>query len=175
MIAQDSSGWWVPAPPGSVVSRYQRAATETLAEVYRHCTGFKTAITAGAHVGVWPRILAEQFDKVIAVEPDPVNWQCLSRNLADENRAILLNVALSSEEGQAPWARSDSNTGKHKIDRNGGTLVKTITIDSLDLPACDLICLDVEGYELKALQGANATVADFSPVILFEDRIWVQR
>ena len=48
-------------------------------------------------------------------------------------------------------------------------MTRVSTIDDLDLYACDLICLDVEGYELAALKGANATLADFQPVVLFED------
>ena len=168
-MIEHANGWWVPAPASSVVARYTKAAEETLAEVYRHVRGWDLAVCAGAHVGVWPRMLAERFAKVVAFEPDPINYACAERNLEDEPRIMLFSDALSDREGMAPWAHSNSNTGKHKIDRNGGHVVRTVTIDSLELPACDLICLDVEGYELKALKGSNATLADFAPVVLFED------
>ena len=42
------------------------------------------------------------------------------------------------------------------------------TIDSLHLRHCDLIKIDVEGMELEVLQGAEATLRRFSPVIYFE-------
>ena len=37
-----------------------------------------------------------------------------------------------------------------------------------DWPVCDLIALDVEGYEFRALQGAARTVELFRPTIIWE-------
>lgn len=168
-VIELARGWWVPSPASSVVARYTVAAEETLAELYQHVRAFNLAVQAGAHVGVWPRMLAERFAKVVAFEPDPVNSVCAAKNLADYPGVILLDRALSDREELAPWGHSNSNTGKHKICPRGCDLVRTVTIDSLDLPACDLICLDVEGYELPALRGAAATVRQHRPVVLFED------
>jgi hypothetical protein len=41
-------------------------------------------------------------------------------------------------------------------------------IDDLNLPSCDLIHLDVEGYEAAALQGAIETIKKFKPVVIIE-------
>jgi hypothetical protein len=46
--------------------------------------------------------------------------------------------------------------------------VPTLRLDDLALHACDLIYLDVEGYELFALQGAKETIAKYKPVIACE-------
>ena len=43
-----------------------------------------------------------------------------------------------------------------------------IPIDSLPLSSCDLIQLDIEGYELEALKGAKETIEKFNPVIVVE-------
>jgi len=45
-----------------------------------------------------------------------------------------------------------------------------MTIDDLGLDACDLIQLDVEGFEAKVLQGASQTITRCRPVIMVEDR-----
>lgn len=170
LIEQNAQGWWVPAPASSVVARYQKAAEETLAEVYKHVRGWDLAVCAGAHVGVWPKMLAEKFKSVWSFEPDPVNYECAVRNLESSVNTVTYKRALSDESGEAPWARSDSNTGKHKIDDNGEETVRTERIDFFDFwPACDLITLDVEGYEYPALRGATGTVEKFRPVVLFED------
>ncbi len=43
-----------------------------------------------------------------------------------------------------------------------------MTIDALDLPVCDLIYLDLEGYELFALRGAADTLERCRPVVAVE-------
>lgn len=45
-----------------------------------------------------------------------------------------------------------------------------VTIDSLDLPGCDLIVLDTEGTEPLAIDGAMQTIEKFKPVLMIEDR-----
>jgi hypothetical protein len=45
-----------------------------------------------------------------------------------------------------------------------------LTIDSLSLPNCDLIYLDIEGYEMLALFGAANTISNYFPVIAVEDK-----
>jgi Methyltransferase FkbM domain len=44
-----------------------------------------------------------------------------------------------------------------------------VTIDSLNLTACDLIKIDCDGPELAILQGAEATIARCRPVIYCEN------
>lgn len=46
--------------------------------------------------------------------------------------------------------------------------IKIITIDSLNLPRCDLLHLDVEEFEPNVLQGAEKTIAKYKPVIILE-------
>ena len=46
--------------------------------------------------------------------------------------------------------------------------IPMITIDSLNLNGCDLIALDVEGYEQGVLQGSINTIRKYKPVIIAE-------
>ena len=41
-------------------------------------------------------------------------------------------------------------------------------IDDLNLQQCDLIHLDVEGYEEKVINGALETIKKFKPVVIVE-------
>jgi hypothetical protein len=41
-------------------------------------------------------------------------------------------------------------------------------IDDLNLECCDLIHLDIEGYELHALMGARNTIEKHQPLIVLE-------
>lgn len=139
-----------------------------------------TAICAGAHVGIMPFVYARAgFEHVLAFEPDPLNFECAVKNLNAQlpNSTVvkLSQCALGNGRG---WARIDhdtENSGKSHI----GTLhnvsqvkfaevVPVTAIDQFQLQACDLIQLDIEGYELLALEGAVDTVRQHRPVIVVE-------
>ena len=45
-------------------------------------------------------------------------------------------------------------------------MIPTFTIDQLELPVCDLIWLDVEGYEGEVLTGAQETIDRTSPFLI---------
>jgi hypothetical protein len=50
----------------------------------------------------------------------------------------------------------------------GGTDFEVIRIDDLGVTNCDLLCLDVEGYEHFAIQGALDTIRASWPTIVLE-------
>lgn len=56
----------------------------------------------------------------------------------------------------------------HKVeyDKSGG--IPTFLIDDMQLEHCDLIFLDVEGFELEALKGATETIKKFGPLVMAE-------
>ena len=179
-IALHESGWWAPAQVGGSMSRWQQSAIEHLEVALRHANGRQVAVQAGSHIGVWPVELSRHFRHVHTFEADKVNRDCAMRNIYGLNRAnvTLHPEALGAEAGEIGWYRSISNSGKHKPaspmplwNRKGfihGT-VPVITLDSLELVECDLLCLDVEGFELPALQGAERTIREFRPAILVEE------
>jgi FkbM family methyltransferase len=54
------------------------------------------------------------------------------------------------------------------LDDEAGEAVEVITLDSLDLAACHLIKIDVEGMELDVLRGASKTIKKHRPLIYME-------
>jgi FkbM family methyltransferase len=174
-IAQHESGWWLPAQVGGSFAKWMQSAGGHIHAAMEYVEARDIAVQAGAHVGIWPWVLSDAFRRVYTFEADEVNYECASRNLDDylSTEITLIKAALGAQCGTLPWSRSLSNTGKHKIDTKGrgiaaGT-VDVVTIDSLDLPSCGLICLDIEGYEQAALKGGTATIERFRPVVLIED------
>jgi hypothetical protein len=51
---------------------------------------------------------------------------------------------------------------------SGDGEIPMVTIDAFRLPVCDLIYLDVEGYEYFALLGAGETLRRCRPVVVTE-------
>lgn len=125
------------------------------------------AVQAGGNCGLWPIWLAARYRRVFTFEPDPVNFHCLDNN-------VPLNVtrwraALGESPGRVSIVPEDmTNCGAHYV--QDGDEVPMIAVDSLNLKACDFLCLDIEGYELLALRGARNTIEKFKPTIQIEDK-----
>lgn len=125
-------------------------------------------IQAGGHQGMYPRLLLNHFKKVYTFEPDPTNFYYLKNNCWQEE-IVKINAAIGAYERNVSLYRWHSNnTGciVAKDDPDGN--IPVVTLDSLNLEACDLIQLDVERYEMYALMGAIKTIEKFKPVIVCE-------
>lgn len=130
------------------------------------CKGRMLAVQAGGNVGVWASHLAKTFDTVFTVEPDATNYECLTRNVPAN--VTHQRAGFGAQAGGIALVNVQGNAGAHYI--CGGGSIPIITIDSLDLPGCDLLILDVEGSEPAALYGAEQTIRRFRPVIMFEEK-----
>lgn len=140
--------------------------------ILHHVAGRCVCVQAGGACGVWPLEFAKHFESVITFEPDPTNFHCLVWNCNKNKRIACFNAGLYNENCMASMRLHESeewNCGAYYIDPNGGE-IELKQIDSLELTACDLIQLDVEGYELEALQGAKETIEKFSPVVVIEEK-----
>lgn len=124
------------------------------------------AVQAGGHVGLFPRQLSKYFSFVWTFEAIPQTADCLSLNLQHYPNVLVTNAALGEEMGKSIFAARRS--GRSRMDSTGDIFVDRVTIDSLSLPRCDLIYLDIEGSELRALAGAKETIEKYRPVIVLE-------
>lgn len=140
----------------------------------------RTVIQAGGNCGVWPRALAPHFDAVYTFEPDPKNYFALRWNTKELANVHTFNAALGAQAGLVTLTIPDhelDNCGAIMIDPDGVESTRSVTnplpmyrIDGFDLPAVDLIYLDIEGYELNALKGAERTIELCKPIITLEDK-----
>ena len=134
---------------------------------YTHLNQFRTVIQAGGNIGVYPATMAKQFERVITVEPDTVNYQALLLNVAGHDNIDHAQAAFGDKHGTASVDHVyPNNIGAHQL--KAGTDVKVIRIDSFGVDDCDFIQLDIEGYEHLALLGAEKTIKKTYPVITLE-------
>ena len=124
-------------------------------------------VQAGGGLGMYPRLLSEIFNVVYTFEPDPLNFFCLVNNCQKDN-IIKINGALGDRHKMVAVNRASmDNVGMHKVVENG--IIPQFTIDDLKMEHCDLIMLDIEGYESYALAGAVATLDSFKPLVICEN------
>ena len=138
-----------------------------LAESYKFINNFRTVIQAGGNIGVYPATMAQQFERVITVEPDTVNYQALLLNVAGSDNIEHSQAAFGDKEGTAAIDHIyPENIGAHQL--KAGNDIKVITIDSLDVHDCDFLQLDIEGSEHQAILGAERTIKKTYPIITLE-------
>ena len=145
-----------------------------------------TIVDAGSNIGgfvLWVNDILNENCKIIAIEPEPNNFNVLSANVKDNkiSNVILYNSALGdscgfcivkNEGGHskiepvniAPTDVDLVSTENDKLIRSNtrcdyGNIIRIITIDSIlsemKLRHVDLIKIDVEGSEYKLLVGAK--------------------
>lgn len=130
--------------------------------------GEGVAVQAGGACGVWPFYLSRHFPRVVTFEPDPDNYRALLMNVAGTS-VECLHGALSDRVGHCALRQGEPhNVGTWYTEP--GDEIATYTIDSLQLDRVALICLDVEGAELAALQGAAYTLKQYKPVVMIEEK-----
>lgn len=130
------------------------------------CKKHDVCIQAGGFIGVWPKYLSKHFERVLTFEVVPELYECMVRNTEDCKNVELFPMALGHvNELEKLFIRSG---GRSLVGREGNTFVKQLAVDSLDLPACDAMFIDVEGWETQVFRGARKTIERFSPVIQAE-------
>lgn len=159
-------GWWWPKADNGAWSGPADDFPGLRDLVLSHARGRELILQAGGCCGMYPRLWSQDFDRVVTAEPDPLNFHCLTLNNPDD-RIRKINAALGYDRvGVSIRVQDKSNLGMNQV-REGGSIPQ-IQIDDLELDACDVIQLDVEGYEFLALKGGIHTVAKYRPVIVVE-------
>ncbi len=148
----------------------QNNLTELSNKILPFLKSKKLMVQAGGNCGFLLSTFIEHFDTIYTFEPDPVNFYCLNQNVTSP-KVIKLQSCLGNVPYPVKTQQLIREGRKHDIGGvhvNGDGVTPTLTIDSLNLPYCDLIQLDVEGYELNALKGAVKTINKFNPVLCIE-------
>ncbi len=131
----------------------------------------KLVVQAGGNCGMYARFYGNYFEEIYTFEPHPDNFRCLQLNCSDSKYHVH-NVGLGKSFINAtlkhPSGKKRRNMGVWQVQENPEGSIKIITIDSLNLPRCDLLHLDVEEFEPAVLQGAEETIGKYKPVIILE-------
>ena len=156
---------------------------ETSALFYEHARDARVVLDIGSFTGYFTLMAAAANPnaKLFAFEPVPRIYERLSRQVelnGLQDRATILNVAVSSESGTArfhvpntlfPTSGSLNPDGFRDYE---GQLIEVpmVTVDSQvpeDLHV-DLLKLDVEGFEDKAMEGMKRIIDQCKPTMFVE-------
>lgn len=146
-----------------------------------------SVLDIGTNIGTTLLQLARRVGKggsVQGFEPDPANFAKATRNLklnAWADHARVANVALGSESGQLKMFQvSPKNRGMNRIlpaaqaEPSGFPSVEVAVrvlddfLEEAQITRVDLVKIDVEGFEMNVLRGAQRLLSEMRPVLFIE-------
>jgi FkbM family methyltransferase len=136
----------------------------------------KTIIDAGANIGLATLQLASRYPaaQIVAVEPDPANFEILVRNTSHLSLVTRLQAAIWWREESVKVANSHDEAWALQISEAGdaaGQQISGITIDAIQRQqgwaTIDVLKLDIEGAE-KAVLAHSSTWIDQVKMLIVE-------
>lgn len=169
--------FWIPAGQKYVLP-FNLAEMET--EIYGSGAHYvqpgEIVLDCGANVGTFARFaLQAGAARVVAIEPSPVNLECLRRNFEREiaaGRMILVPKGVWHEEGEMDLMVDPANRAADSfvMQREAATQAARVPLTTIDKLVQDLgldrvhfIKMDIEGAETNALRGARNVLKQHRP------------
>ena len=127
-------------------------------------------VDAGANIGIYSQFLARCVGAtgiVHSFEPSPENFERLQSATRKLANVRLSQAAVGEFSGTAALYLSDKLNVDHRTYATEEDSRRTVSIDVLALDdyfkpgqRVDLVKMDIQGYELHALRGADRVLAD---------------
>jgi FkbM family methyltransferase len=146
-----------------------------VADFIRASQGPVCSIDVGANIGdTIVALLKDGQDRFLAIEPNPVFFQCLTRNMAGVPNVQLLNSVCSAEDGFVTYNVSTTRgTARFEKADSSGQSFQTNQLDTIvtqfpGFARCNFLKIDTDGHDFDILRGARNLIAEAKPAILFE-------
>ena len=134
----------------------------------------KVVFDVGAYIGTHTIYVSKigSPETVYAFEPDPKNFGLLKKNIEANSldNVVPINKGVWEFDGTVSFRIADaSNRGISKVDYAGDTTIQVVSLDKFCSDGeCGCIKIDIEGNELKVLEGARKIITDNRPVLAIE-------
>ena len=160
MKIEKVNGFWVPSADVHLQDWKQnnnftqsKCSDKFLTFIENNALKFNHVLDIGAWVGTWTMKINPFCGRVVAFEPDPLHYECLVKNVPEEVETHQL--AVGNDKKMISLSEDNFTQAKRVV---GEGNIPMVTIDSLNFTDVDLIKIDVEGYEMEVLKGADKTL-----------------
>lgn len=178
---KDVNGWKVPYHD-KIIAKQCEPFPNTIYQQHildwalSHTTNFDIAIDIGANIGLHTLRLSNKFEHVYSFEPFGLNYLCLSENTKNISNVTKYKIGLGSKQGNLHICLpkdSDNCGAASLVDFKNSQLkleqekIEIKRLDDFNLSP-SLIKIDVQGYELEVLKGAEQTIKKYHPILIVE-------
>lgn len=109
----------------------------------------------------------DSYNSIIACEPDKINYGKLVSNIEKNNWNKVTPYMIGLSDEAATLMFQSSGTTMSKIEQTGEEKIAVDTIDHLlNGQPVSVIKMDIEGFELAALRGAENTIKTYRPMLM---------
>ena len=167
MNIEKVNNFWLPSADGQI-EQWRKKGTpfmqdKCLNNFVKYCDTqnkkFKTVLDVGAWCGTWSKTIQPYCKRVIAFEPDKTNFECLQKNMGPFNHVTCNRLAIGDKLCNVSLTQ-ESATQNTRIEKESSDIqdVQMFNIDYWNYDDVDMIKIDVEGYEMRVLEGAHKTL-----------------
>ena len=167
-------------------NNYDRFEIECLKQIIKNGD---IVVDLGANIGYYTLILAQLVGKsghVYAFEPEPSNFEILSKNVKENkhDNVTLVQKAVSDKNGKVKLYVSKRNLSSHRIfdaeDKRKSIEVDVTTLDEYFQKSKKLvkfIKMDVEGAEGATILGASKIIEDSKNLVIMMEYFpkWIKK
>lgn len=183
---KQSKGLWFPDRDehfSELMSEDQQYQSVQLDAACSFMKDRKIFIDIGAHVGIWTRMAMQRgFKLFMAIEPHPLNFECLTKNTEGLN-GIITNMAVGTSDFVELTEHKANNTGAVStkpadkgikcLNFNKESPIdfdKLIAEHNIQKNEC-LIKIDVEGSELDVVKAMRPVIMKLKPAMVVEQKL----
>ena len=155
---------------------YEKRNVEIIKRLVRGWRG--VFLDVGANFGNHTVLLADNFDRVAALEPNPLTIERLRRNLELNglDHVRVLEFGLSDQDAELPFHDEvGSNPGASRFLDNipSAATLRAVrlgddVVKEFALSPVEAIKIDVEGHEEQVIAGLAETISSDRPIVVFE-------
>ena len=167
--------WWCLNPSDFVQTHLYWTGEYEIWDARRFCAWVRpdtVLLDIGANFGYYSISMASAMHgkgHVFAFEPCATTLSRLRTNIALNHLESIITpipYGLSDKAGSGFLERDSSNSGAATISPKGTG--EAIGLDMHELSRVDMIKIDVEGNELRVLEGGRTTISQHSPLMMIE-------
>jgi len=136
----------------------------TYQESVPYITQTRNAVDIGCRDGEFTRYLQHNFDHVFCFD---YRRRKLFHNNVNLSKVTHFKCGLA-EANKKEYVSGGGSMTSGKIPKEKYYETQLYTLDEFNLPDVDYIKIDVDGYELKVLQGSMKTIKKYWPLIVLE-------
>ena len=146
-----------------------------VSDFIRTAEGQVCGIDVGANIGDTITACANgDKDRFLAIEPNPVFFEYLKKNLARLPASRLLQAVCTSEDRTTTYNISTVHgTAQFAESTTQGLALETKCLDTIleqftEFKKCNFVKIDTDGYDFEVIRGARKMIAAARPAVLFE-------